>query len=429
MPRWASLWIYRLLLPLFLIVALPGWWMRMLRRGGIGTGLAERIGMYRRDPECEPCGAVHLHAVSVGEVMIALRLIRSWHRREPGKTFVLATGTATGHAVATAAHIDGLRVTYAPLDFGIAVRRYLDRFEPSRIVLVEGEAWPQLLIEAKRRDIPVVLVNARMSPRSAKRYRRFATWLRPYFSLLEWVAVQQTGDESQWVSLGLDPANIHVTGSLKYDPEDAVVPQPREAFDRILRRFGDSKRIVLAASTHAGEDAWIARAAMQAADDVLVVTAPRHAERRDEVVTELVAAGFRPVLRSACDDSFSSGLGVPVLVIDSTGELRDWTAHADVVVIGKSFLARGGQSPVDAVLAGKPVVFGQHMENFEPLASSMVAQGGALRANDAESLVGAIRAGLDEGNILRQTEAACACLARHRGAIGRVLDLLGVTSR
>jgi 3-deoxy-D-manno-octulosonic-acid transferase len=425
MPRWASLWIYRLLLPLFLMVALPGWWMRMLRRGGMGTGLAERIGIYRGDLECEPCGAVHLHAVSVGEVMIALRLIRSWHRREPGKTFVLATGTATGHAVATAARIDGLRVTYAPLDFRISVRRYLDRFEPLCIVLVEGEAWPQLLIEARRRGIPVVLVNARMSPRSAKRYRRFAAWLRPYFSLLDWIAIQESGDESLWKPLGIDSANIHVTGSLKYDPEDAVMPQPREAFDRILSRFGNPKRIVLAASTHAGEDAWIARAAIHAADDVLMVMAPRHAERRDEVVAELVAAGFRPVLRSACDDPFSVDVGVPVLVIDSTGELRDWTAHADVVVIGKSFLAKGGQSPVEAVLAGKPVVFGPHMENFEPLASSMVAHGGAIRADDAASLVGAIRAGLDDGNVRRQTEAASACLARHRGAIDRVLDLLG----
>lgn len=424
MPRWASLWIYRLLLPVFLIIALPGWWLRMLRRGGIGTGLGERVGIHHRDRESEPCGAIHLHAVSVGEVMIALRLIRAWLRREPGQSFVLATGTATGHAVASSAGIDGLRVTYAPLDFRFAVRRYFDRFEPRRIVLVEGEAWPHLLIAARQRGMPVVLVNARMSPRSARRYRRFAALLRPWFSLLDGVAVQEPGDEVIWKLLGVDPANIHPTGSLKYDPDDAVPPHIRDEFGAMLGKFGEARRVVLAASTHTGEDAWIARAASQAADQVLIVTAPRHAERRDEVVVELRTAGFQPVLRSSMDAATVALPGTSVLVIDSTGELRDWTAHADVVVIGKSILATGGQNPVEAVLAGKPVVFGPHMENFEPLASAMVAAGGAIRVEDAASLTRAIRTTLDPVHARRQAAAASACLDRHRGAVDRVLDLL-----
>ncbi|MCU0753371.1 MAG: hypothetical protein MUC40_10195 [Akkermansiaceae bacterium] len=180
MPWPVALLIYRLLLPWLFVAAFPGWVVKMLRRGGMRTRLGERAAFYRRDLTAEPDGAVHVHAVSVGEALLGLKLIGAWLEEDPQRRFVLATGTATGHAVATAAAIPGLRVTYAPLDFSSMVRRYLDRFRPRRIVLIEGEVWPRLMLECRKRGIPVSLVNARMSPRSAGRYRKFAATLRPY---------------------------------------------------------------------------------------------------------------------------------------------------------------------------------------------------------------------------------------------------------
>jgi 3-deoxy-D-manno-octulosonic-acid transferase len=417
-----ALTFYRLILPQLFIAAFPGWIVKMLRRGGFGTRLGERAAIYTAPLEYEPCGAVHVHAVSVGEAMLALKLIREWLVREPERRFVLATGTATGHAVATAADLPGLRVTYSPLDFPSMVRRYLNRFEPSQIVLIEGEVWPHLLLACQKRAIPVRLVNARMSPRSARRFKRFATWLRPVYSLLDAVAIQEAEDAEIWQTLGIDRTKIHHTGSLKFDPGSGARPTCRPEFQQMLDTFGKNRPIVLAASTHAGEDAHIAAAIRAADPEALAVMVPRHAERRSEVTADLEREGFLVQLRSkdltATDDHRY------VFLIDSTGELRDWTAHADLVVIGKSFLSTGGQNPCEAILAGKPVIFGPHMENFQPLADRLIASGGGISARDSAELSQAITTALDLANAHRMTHAASALLAPHEGATRRILDIL-----
>lgn len=415
-----SLVLYRVLLPVYLAIALPGWLGKMARRGGFGSGLTERIGRYRGVPEYEPCGAVHVHAVSVGETMLAVKLIRAWREREPERGFVLAVGTSTGKAVAREAGLEGVRVVYQPIDFRLCVRAYLKRFEPSQLVLVEGEMWPNLMRACARAGVPVRLVNARMSPRSRRRYERFAAWVRPVFSLLDRVAVQEGGDAGVWQRLGVPAERVSVTGSLKFDPGSAPRPRRREEFQAMLDACRAGRPVVLAASTHAGEELLIARAVRQAGGFPLVV--PRHAERRDEVRSELEADGFRCVLRSRFAPP--AGQAEPCcLVVDTTGELRDWTALAEVVVIGKSFLGEGGQNPAEAVLAGRPLLFGPSMANFEPLASRMVEAGGAWRVVPEE--LAAALARILSGESSPDPAAARVLLDRHAGASGRILDLLG----
>ncbi|MCU0779937.1 MAG: hypothetical protein MUF04_02415 [Akkermansiaceae bacterium] len=417
-----ALLIYRLLLPLLFLAAFPGWLRRMLQRGGLGTGLPERLGLYREPPEFEPCGAVHLHAISVGEAMLAAKLARAWLAAEPSRRFVLATGTATGHAVATRAAIPGLRVTYAPLDFPGMVHRYLERFEPAQIVLVEGEAWPHLLRACRRRGIPVSLVNARLSPRSAARFARCAAWVRPVFGLLDALAAQDPADVPVWENLGVAPERIHVIGSLKIDPGSGPAPVRRPEFAAMLAAFGPARPVVLAASTHAGEEPWIAEAIRTAAPDALPVIVPRHAERRAPLAEDLARAGFEVVLRTAFRPPAEPARAC--LVIDTTGELRDWTAHADAVVIGKSFHAIGGQNPCEAIMAAKPVICGPHMENFEPLATQLTAAAAILRPASREDLVAAIRRALDPAHAAAQAARASAVLHRHHGATDRMVTLL-----
>jgi 3-deoxy-D-manno-octulosonic-acid transferase len=221
--------------------------------------------------------------------------------------------------------------------------------------------------------------------------------------------------------LGVVPGRIHHTGSLKFDPSGGNHPVRRPGFQRMLDCFGSSRKIVLAASTHDGEEVWIASAIRVADPQALPVIVPRHAERRAEVKCALEAAGFGVTLRSAMDDG--TVIGADVLVVDSTGELGDWTAHADVVVIGKSFLATGGQNPCEAVLARKPVVFGPHMENFEPLATCLVAADASLRARDSDELAAAIRRCLDPKAAVMMVTAALEVLAVHDGATERILGL------
>jgi 3-deoxy-D-manno-octulosonic-acid transferase len=191
----------------------------------------------------------------------------------------------------------------------------------------------------------------------------------------------------------------------------------------MLAAFGSNRPIILAASTHAGEEALIARAVREASPEALFAVVPRHAERRADVRAELEKEGFEVILRSAF--STPRDPGKAVLVIDSTGELRDWTAHADVVVIGKSFLGIGGQNPCEAVIAGKPVVFGAHMENFEPLATRLTESGGCLRVADPGKLPAALRQALLHDAAMKDGVAAAReTLARHEGACARTVSLL-----
>jgi len=413
--------LYRLLLPLYLFVAMPGWLVRMGQRGGFGSGLRERFTIYRPPLEDEPCGEVHLHSVSVGETMIAVKLLRAWQAREPGKRFVLAVGTATGHAVAVEAALPGVRVTYAPVDFRLCVNRYLSRFEPSQIVLVEGEMWPHLMLACRKRGIPVQLVNARMSPRSERRYRKLAAVVKPIFGLLDLVAAQEPADRDRWQALGVARDKVEVTGSSKFDPGAAAKPARRPEFSAMLDAVGSGRPVVLAASTHPGEEAWLGKVVQEAG--ALFAVVPRHAERRAEVRADLEKEGFEVVLRSTFRPPVDpSGA---CLVIDSTGELRDWTAHATVVVIGKSILGTGGQNPAEAIIARRPVLFGPHMENFEPLVSSLVAAGGAIRFRDSGELKSALGRLLGDPALRAKTcDAAAEVLHVHDGATGRILDLL-----
>lgn len=423
MSFWIALTLYRLLLPLLFLAAFPGWIVKMLRRGGFGTRLGERAAIYTSALDFEPCAATHIHAVSVGETLLALKLIREWKTLDSTHRFVLATGTATGHQVATDAKIADLRVTYSPLDFPSMVGRYLRRFEPARIILIEGDAWPHLLLMGAKKSIPIHLVNARISPRSARRYQKFARSIRPIYQTLSGVAIQEAQDASIWKNLGVEPSRIHHTGSLKLDPGSGPLPTRRPEFQTLLDACGSSRRpIVLAASTFPGEESWIAAAIREAAPDALPVIVPRHAERRAEVKADLERAGFEVILRS----NFSPPVQVSdvCLVIDSTGELRDWTAHADAVIIGKSFLSTGGQNPAEAILAGKPLIFGPHMENFEPLVSKLIASEAGWLARNSQELITSIQAALAlEKNSALVTRAA-SLLSPDEGATRRIIALL-----
>lgn len=354
---------YNAFYAIFLLVAFPGYLLKMKRRGGFGTGLLERFGRYRVAASEEPGGVLYVHAVSVGEVMIALKFIRSWMGEQSGGV-VLATSTSTGHALARKAVIPGVRVLYAPLDFAGLPGRCLDRFTPRCIVLVEAELWPNFAWAAGKRSIPIAMINARLSHRSEKRYASVKWISKLFFSSLSAVGVQDKVDARRFEGIGVDPSIIRVTGSIKFDQESAMQVARRPEFEEILHTLSRGKPIVLAASTHAGEEVLIAQAIKEAGGFPLIV--PRHAERRQEVRKELDTAGWQCILRS--ERQLPTKLRDHVCYIaDTTGELKEWTLFADIVVIGKSFLAQGGQNPAEAVAASVPVITGPHMENFEAL--------------------------------------------------------------
>ncbi len=418
--------VYNLLWPIGLLLFLPGYLVKMFRRGGYREKFGERLGVYDRHLRARLYWKkpIWLHAVSVGEVNVALKLAKQIRALQPDQHFVMTVTTTTGFAFANRNAPDWIDVMYSPLDFWPVMRRGFEAIQPKKILLVEAEVWPNMVAEAAARKIPIALVNARLSPRSEKRFRRFRRFVSPTFRQLDQVCVQNIGDVEKWKALGVAEARIRHVGSIKFDPEDARIDPklPRS----VLAEFGlENRTVIFGGSTHAGEEKVLGevfRALRRDFVDLLLVLGPRHVERTATVQSELAEMGFNVALRSqpATVDPFLN-----CLIIDTTGELRDWYTAAALVFIGKSLLAQGGQNPAEAVLAGKPVLFGPHMENFAALANALVAQGGAVQIASATDLRRAmlhLLANPDERE--KMAENARAVLETHRGATARTAELI-----
>ena len=414
------LFLYNIFYPLFLLVSLPGFFVKMRRRGGRARDVWERLGLYRSPRSEEGQGGIYVHAVSVGEVFIALKWIRAWRAQHDGPV-VLATSTATGLQVVRECGIPGLRALYSPVDVPCVLRRCMRRFAPRVVVLIEAELWPNHARLCRRMGVPMVMLNARLSPRSERRYAKVRGITGALFAHLSALAAQNERDAARFAGIGVPQGIISVTGSIKFDVLGDAPSAPREEFRSILQCLAGGRPVVLACSTHAGEEALVARAARAAGAFPLIV--PRHMERRAEVVRELKAAGFAPVLRSEAALPAEAG-STACYVVDTTGELREWTALADVAVIGKSFYARGGQNPVEAIAAHVPVVVGPDMTNFADL-TAMLCEQRAIWPCAAEELAETLR------RILSHPQEAAARAARahealqvHSGATGRSVALV-----
>ncbi len=420
MKRFIFLLIYNLLLPVFLILSIPGYLIKMKKRGGFGTGLSERFGIYKKPASEEPKGGLYVHAVSVGEVFIALKFIREWVKTH-SEPVVLATSTATGHQVVRDAALPGVRALYSPLDVPGLSGRCLKRFAPKAVVLIEAELWPNFAEACHRMQIPMLMLNARLSPRSEGRYRKVRGITSLLFSRLTALGAQNANDKGRFGGIGVNEDIITVTGSIKFDVMGDTPTAPRAEFRELLSTISGGKPVVLAASTHAGEEALIAAAVREAGAFPFIV--PRHAERRADVVKDLTAAGFTPVLRTT--GTLPSPLPENLCyVADTTGELRDWTALADIAIIGKSFLARGGQNPVEAIAARKPVIFGPDMTNFADLVDLLKAENSVWQC-DKEQLADTLKqvlSNIDEATA--RCERAYHALHVHSGATARSVQLV-----
>jgi len=380
--------IYNLLWPLGLLLFLPSYLAKMFRRGGYRKDFGQRLGFY--SAACRQ-GLLErfptwIHAVSVGEVVVALKLAKELRALQPNLNCVLTTTTTTAHALAQKSAPDWMDVLYAPLDFWPIMHRAFRVIAPQRIILVEAEVWPNLVAEATRRKIPIILANARLSARSERRFRRFKALVGPIFRRLDLVCVPTVEDAERWKNLGVTPSQIYPVGNIKYD----VSHQPilSGAARRFIETGIDATRpILFGGSTHRGEEQILVDVfcALRAElPELFLVLAPRHVERAKEVEAELRRRNLRTIRRNAVESPVQSA---DCLLIDTTGELPAWYNIATIVFIGKSLTAHGGQNPVEAISAGKPVIFGPNMENFASLATQLIAEGGALCVRNSQDLL------------------------------------------
>lgn len=424
-PRLA-LFFYNLLFPFALLFMLPRLALRMARRGNFRNKFGQRLGRYDAQTRSRLAdGArIWIHSISVGETFLALKLARKMKALDPALKVALSATTSTGFALAEKHAVDWLEVIYNPLDAPPFVRRALNIVRPRELIFIEA-MWPNLLFASKKRGIPVAMIP-RLSQRSGARFRKARFFTGGFFGAPDCLCAQEAEDVPRLLSVGADAARIHVTGAIKFDQADDCGPSRAEEFRGLVRALGvgDGAPILLAGSTFAGEEKILATLFLELRDrfpSLFLILVPRHVERIPEIVGDLKPLGLRIVLRTAME----KGAAADCLIVNTTGELRDWYHVGTVVFIGKSLTSFGGQNPAEAIAANKPAVFGPHMENFANIARTLLEHRAAIQVADATELKDAIARLLADGQLRRQiTAQAGEILSVHRGATERAASQL-----
>jgi 3-deoxy-D-manno-octulosonic-acid transferase len=425
------LWIlYNLLFPVVFLFMLPKFLSRMIRRGGYWQHFEQRIGHFGHGTKARirEHRRIWVHAVSVGEIYVALRFIKAWRSVHPDSHFVLSTNTSTAHAIGRKELDERDVLVYFPVDLPIIVNKVLRIIDPLRIVLMEGEFWPNLIRLADKRGVPVSLVNGRMSERSCKGYRLLKSLTADVLRRIDPICVQGEVDSRRMVGIGAPERNVHVMGTVKFD-----VAESDPAGERISRGVMESigisptATILLGGSTWPGEEAVLCELYKRLRSrhpGLFLVLVPRHVERADEVVECLEKQGLSYVRRSQVDAL--EGMRQPdVLFVDTTGELRNFYSVADIIFVGKSLLEHGGQNPIEPAMFGKAVVVGPNMENFPAVMPVFLAANAILQVADASALETDIERLLADA-AARQSlgDRAARVVAENRGAIERTVALL-----
>jgi 3-deoxy-D-manno-octulosonic-acid transferase len=370
-----------------------------------------------------PGPALWLHAVSVGETRAAQPLITALKARYPGHRILLTHMTPTGRQASEELFGDGVLRAYLPYDYPFAVRRFLAHFRPAVGVIMETELWPNLVAACKAQGIPLLLANARLSEKSARRYARFPNLTRRALRDLAGIAAQTEQDAARLAALGAP--EVAVLGNVKFD----ILPPPEQlARGEELRRRIGLRPVLLAASTREGEEALLFDAlAKRPPGEALLVVVPRHPQRFDEVAALAVKAGFAVQRRS---EDAQIAPRTQVLLGDSMGEMFAYYAACDVAFVGGSLLEYGSQNLIEACAAGRPVLIGRSTYNFAQAAGEALACGAARQAGSAEELLEAAAMLLrDAAARGRMGEAGKAFAAHHRGATEKTLALISRAMR
>jgi 3-deoxy-D-manno-octulosonic-acid transferase len=380
----------------------------------------ERFGFGRTRVDSD---SIWVHAVSVGEVTAATPLIRRLMAAHPGTPVVVTTVTPTGAQRVADLFGDTVVHSYAPYDMPGSVARFFERMRPKIAVIMETELWPNLWAECGKRDVPLVLANARVSPRSMHRYRRFVGLFRWALSYGIVIAAQSEADAERFLSLGSLPERTRVVGNIKFDYE---LPEGVDEEGRTLRQsFGADRPVWIAASTHAGEETMALDAARDIGAQVpgaLLLLVPRHPKRFGEVEGILRNSGARYVTRSS---GASGDSETDVFFGNTLGELLVFYAAADVAFVGGSLVPIGGHNLLEPAALGRPVLTGPHNFNAEDVAQIMVEEGGATLVEHPADLAGAVLALLnDETARAAQGERARQAVVANRGSLDRLMALL-----
>lgn len=426
--------LYSLLLTLGIIALLPLFLRDALRHGKYVAGIGERAGGVKR-VVAGGRPVVWLHCVSVGEAQAARPLARALLERFPSHALVVSTTTLTGQCVAREVFRDqAAAVFYFPFDWAWSVRRTLRAVNPAVVLLLETELWFRFLEECRARCVPVALVNGRLSERSFSRYRLIGRFVRRALDTLSLALMQTDADAARVLALGLAPKRVKVSGNIKFDLEAPADEHPVSDELRARFRFGESRPLVVAASTHAPEERIVLeaftllRASLPGVSPRLLI-APRHPERFAEVAALIGSSGLSWARRTGSPAAGDSACDV--VLLDTVGELRAAYPLAALVFVGGSIAPTGGHNVLEPAAAAKCVVTGAHTFNFAEIVRRFRDEDALVQLpalSDAEmpaALARALASLLaDDARRGEIGSRALAALERNRGATARTVEML-----
>jgi 3-deoxy-D-manno-octulosonic-acid transferase len=412
---------YSLLLACAALLSLPWWAVQMLRLGKYRSGLAERLGLVpARLNDAQP-GSIWVHAVSVGEVLAVSQLINDLERKYPDRQIFISTTTATGQALARQRFGEN-RAFFMPLDFGFAVRRYLNALKPQLIVIAETEFWPNLLHLARKRQTSVAIVNARISDRSFPRYKRFKWFFGRVLSEVDLFLAQTAEDAQRLRDIGAPTERVRVSGNLKFDVRPNTQP---ELIAGLRAALGKDSPVIVCGSTAEGEEGPLLeafKAVQQQFPMAVMVLAPRHPERFEKVAGLISGQGFALQRRTQWQPPQPIRSGI--FLLDSVGELAGVYEMADVAFIGGSLAPTGGHNILEPAQYGAAILVGPHTFNFREIVS-IFELGGAVKTVTAEALPAQFISLLEHPEERqRMGRLAKDLFAKHAGATRRTLDAL-----
>jgi 3-deoxy-D-manno-octulosonic-acid transferase len=394
---------------------------RGLRDRQYWQGLSERFGFGDALPGDAPC--IWVHAVSLGEVTAAAPLLRELKRRHPTMPLVLSTATPTGRARAAALFGQTIGIRYLPYDMPGAVRRFLRRIRPQTLIIMETELWPNLFRECAREGVRVVLASARLSEKSVVRYRRCGSLFRGLFADDVLIGAQSATDAARFAAIGADPRRTRIVGNMKFDIDiDAHVLEAGRSLRAAL--FG-TRPVWIAGSTHGGEEEQVLAAHEELRrryPDALLVLVPRHPHRFDAVAALLARRALAYARRS---DNRPVAADEGVFLVDTTGELLNFYAAADLAFVGGSLVPVGGHNLLEPAALGIAVLTGPADFNGRDIATLLTDLGAVWRVADAHALATALaELFADSARRLRMGTLAREAVAANRGSVARVLDLV-----
>ncbi len=414
--------LYSLALTVALAVTAPVWGWRMLRQRRYREGLRDRLGAVpaRLSAFVQGRPVVWLHAVSVGEVLAATRLIAELETALPGYAVIISTTTPTGQQVARDRFgVD--RVFFYPLDFAFAVRAYLRVLRPSLVILMESELWPRMLVQCDRAGVPVAVVNARVSDRSLPRYRALLMLWRPLLRRVSMLLAQSGEDARRWVSIGAPADRVRSVGNLKYDVR---VQNETPLTDLVRRYLPAHTKPIVCGSTHEGEETLLLDCVRGfVPGQQVMILAPRHPERVPQV-EQLAAERQVATLRLSAWRLSPEPIGAGnVLLIDTVGELSALYSLAQVAFVGGSLVPHGGQNPLEPAQFGVPVIMGPSYQNFRGVVAGMQAAR-IITIVDAKTLGDTLTTSLTQDVPEEQRQRSRDFFASEAGATARTVAAL-----